>query len=465
MKKSTLFQVKTNCLYKPLIYASSLIFFSYLFCFPAKGVAQVPPELETQFQQIIEYSLLDPGVKGISACVILPDNSVWTGQAGDNGSGIAISDSTVFYAGSTTKTFIATRIMQLWENGLIDLDASYTDYIDTIDFVLPETTIRQMMNHTSGIYDIDQNPMFFIDIFMNPAYFYQPSEILELYLNQPHIFPPGTSFEYSNSNYIILGTIVEAITENPVEQELRDHVYSEVPLIHTYFGAYEPFSEPYCGLWMFIDGELTDLTNYPHTALLSSAFSAGNLVSYPYDEAWFIRNLVNGNILTQAALNEMLTMNPFSNDYGLGIIGIPFGPENVIYGHNGLIGNLTEMFHCPQVNLTVAVMQNSENGDFQAFNNLFLTAYYYIVTNNSTQTSQVNDWIIYPNPVHDQLNIFYPDKCPGSVELINAEGDFKGIYTVNEGENIIDISQIPNGFYLIRINNETRSKVFKIMKN
>jgi len=424
--------------------------------------AQVPPTLQNDFQQIIDYSLVNPGVKGISACVIMPDNSVWTGYAGDNGSGINISDSTVFYAGSTTKTFVATRLLQLWADGLVNLDTTYTSYIDTIDFILPQTTIRQMLNHTSGVFDIDEHPSFFIDILSNPTHFYTPVELFQTYLNQPHNFAPGTNHEYSNSNYVILGTIIEAITGNSLTVELRNNIFNTIPLTHTYFGAYESFPEPYCGLWMYIDATLTDFTAYPHTSLLTSAYSAGNIVSYPLDEAIFIRNLINGNILTPSALDQMEIMNSFSGDYGLGLMGIPLGIDTMLYGHNGGIGNLTEMFHSPQLNLTVVVMQNSENGDVQPFNNLFLTAYNYILTNIVEESAKSTSNCVYPNPTSNYLIINVPQQKV--IEISNIKGQLLKTFLVNGDKNSINISDFINGIYIIRVRTDNGIMTKKFIK-
>lgn len=415
--------------------------------------AQVPPSLETQFQQIIEYALVNPGVKGISACVILPGDAVWTGQAGDNGSGITISDTTLFYGGSTTKTLIATRLLQLWENGQIQLDTTYTAYIDTIDYVMPQTTLRQMLNHTSGIFDVDQHPMFFIDQFLDPSHFYTPAEILQSYLNQPHLFAPGTNHEYSNSNYIILGTVIEAVTGNPVAIELRNHLYQPLQLQHTYFGAYEEFTEPYCGLWIYVDDELTDLTGLPHTSLLSAAFSAGNIVSRPLDEALFIRNLINGNILGPAALNEMQTMNPFSNDYGLGLMALVLGQDTMIYGHNGGIGNLTEMFHSPELDLTVVVMQNSENGDAQPFNYLFLAALDYLFT-GIDQPDATDAFRLFPVPA--ELTLFLETNISGMKYIsINSSTGVPVIHkTSGDYKTALDVSKLSPGIYFLNVLNE-----------
>jgi D-alanyl-D-alanine carboxypeptidase len=413
------------------------------------AIAQVPTSLQNDFQQILDNSLINPGVKGISACVIMPDNSVWTGHAGSNGSGVNITDTTVFYGGSTTKTFVATRILQLWEDGLINLDTAYVAYIDTIDFVLPETTIRQMLNHTSGIFDIDEHPSFFLDILNNPSHFYTPSELFQTYLNQPHNFAPGTNYEYSNSNYNILGTIIEAITGHSLSVELRNNIFDTIPLVHTYFGAYEPFSEPYCGLWMFIDTTLTDLTAFPHTSLLTSAYSAGNIVSYPLDEALLIRKLINGNILSPVALNEMKTMNSFSDDYGLGLIGIPLGTDTMLYVHNGGIGNLTDMFHSPELNLTVVVMQNSENGDAQAFNYLFLTAFNYVLTSDIEENIKSISSCIYPNPASGLITVEISKQT--AIEISNIQGQLLKSILVEGDKNSIEISDFESGMYIIRV--------------
>ncbi|MHC1774854.1 MAG: serine hydrolase [Lentimicrobium sp.] len=430
--------------------------------FYTSATAQTPSSLSDDFQQIINNSLINPGVKGISACVIMPDNSVWTGQAGDNGSGIVITDATVFYGGSTTKTFVATRILQLWENGFIDLDTSYVTYTDTIDFVLPQTTIRQLLNHTSGVYDIDNHPTFFSDIIGDPSHFYTPAELCQSYLNQPHIFSPGTYYEYSNSNYVILGIVIEAITGNSLAVELRNHIFNVVPLPHTYFGAYESFTEPYCGLWMYLGPVLTDFTLYPHTSLLTAAYSAGNIVSFPYDEGVFIRELINGNILSPAALEQMETMNSFSGDYGLGLIGIELGVDTMLFGHNGGIGNLTEMFHSPQLNLTVIVMQNSENGDAQAFNYLFLTAINYIITSGIEENIGLTSNSAYPNPVSGSLTIEIPEQT--AIELTDMKGVLLKTFQVDGDKTSINISDLSNGIYIIRVRTNDGLVTKKIIK-
>ncbi|MEI6851448.1 MAG: serine hydrolase [Bacteroidota bacterium] len=425
------------------------------------AIAQVPISLQNYFQQIIDNSIVVPGVKGISACVIMPDNSVWTGHAGDNGSGVSITDTTVFYGGSTTKTFVATRILQLWQDGLINLDTAYVAYIDTIDFVLPQTTIRQLLNHTSGVYDIDNSPSFFTDLISNPSHFYTPSELFQTYLNQTHNFAPGTNYEYSNSNYNILGTIIEAITGNSLSVELRNNVFSAIPLNHTYLGAYEPFSEPFGGLWMYMDTTLTDLTSFPHTSLLTSSYAAGNIVSIPLDEARFIRKLINGNILSPGAWNQMKTMNPFSGDYGLGIMGIPLGTDTMLYGHNGAIGNLTDMFHSPELNLTVVVMQNSENGNETPFNNLFLTAFNYIMTSGMENLLSTSG-SIYPNPASGIVSIEMPNQT--AIEISNIQGQLLKTYGVEGDKNSIDISDFASGIYTIRVSTLNGIITMKLIK-
>jgi D-alanyl-D-alanine carboxypeptidase len=430
------------------------------------GYSQISTELQNQFQEIINKALIDPGVKGVSACVIMPDNSIWHGQAGTNGSGVVITDTTVFYGGSTTKTFVATRILQLWEEEKINLDTTYTAYIEPIKNVNNEVTVRQLLSHTSGIYNYTQNPLFFSEIAKSPTQFYSPTDILASFLDKPHVFQPGTNYEYSNSNYVILGLIIEAITGNPVSQELREHVYSKVPLKQTYLGAYEEFSQPHCGLWASENGKIVNLSNGSHVALLSTAYVAGAIVTYPPDEALFIRNLINGEILSDRALAEMEKMNPFDNSYGLGLMGINLGDNAMLYGHNGGIGNKTEMFHFPAINLTVVVMQNSENADVNVFNNLFVTASSSIINNKTDIKSSISFSIsLYPNPALNELFVNLPDiQENASLEIYTITGICMGKYNVNNQIYSIDIRNFPQGMYILNYKCENSVKPYKFLK-
>jgi hypothetical protein len=145
----------------------------------------------------------------------------------------------------------------------------------------------------------------------------------------------------------------------------------------------------------------------------------------------------------------METMNTFSENYGLGLIGIELGVDTILYGHNGGIGNLTDMFHSPQLNLTVVVMQNSENGDAQAFNNLFLNAFGFILTSNIDENVELTTDFIYPNPVSSQLTIEIPHQS--KIEISNIEGGLLKTFFVDGDVNVIDISDLSSGLYIIRV--------------
>ena len=413
---------------------------------------QVAPILASNYQNIIEQALINPGVKGISACVILPDETIWLGTAGDNGSGIEINENTVFYAGSTTKSFVATRVLQLWQEDAIDLDAPYTSYIDEIPNVQPEVTIRQLLGHTSGVYDYIENPIFFDGVFSDFSYTYDPIELLSLYLNQPHNFQPGTNYQYSNTNYIILGLVIEGITGNSLAQELRDNIFNPLLLTKTYFGGYETFNDQHCGLHWLENNSLVDLTpNFPHQSLLTCAFASGNIVSYPQDEAKYVRKLMNGEVLNDEALAMMLDLNTFSNNYGLGAIAIPAGGDTVLYGHTGGIGNITEMFHCPLLNVTVVVVQNSMNASLETFINLFLATTEYLNQEVSVEEAEVNELSIFPNPASNLFTVTHKGERMVRVDVIGINGNL--IKTMSPNANIqdIDLSELAVGIYNIQV--------------
>jgi D-alanyl-D-alanine carboxypeptidase len=426
------------------------------------ALAQIPQSLQNKFQETIEMALISPGVKGISACVIMPDESIWLGQAGVNGAGDPITDTTLFYAGSTTKNFIATRILQLWDAKQIDLDTTYTAYIDTIDFLEPQTTIRQLLNHTSGVYDYLNNPSFLEDVFSNFDYIYSPAQVLNLYLNQPHIFQPGTNFQYSNSNYIVLGLIIEGITGEPFGKQLRDHIFNVVPMPKTYVGSFDTITDPHCGLFWSVGGSpLVDYSAFfPHNSLLSGASAAGNLVSYPMDEARYIRKLINGQLLSEEAMEQMLTMNPFSGTYGLGIISIDAGVDTLLLGHTGDIGNITEMFHCPQSNVTIVVMQNSRNATLDAFIDLFIATQDFVLS--SAEPFLANTVVVFPNPTQNLLTVTnLPANFSGTISIFNTMGQWIATERKLGQEFSISTEFLPPGLHIIQLESDNGERMIK----
>ncbi|HEY5488286.1 MAG TPA: serine hydrolase domain-containing protein, partial [Candidatus Limnocylindrales bacterium] len=170
-------------------------------------------QLGPQLQAVLDQQQADGGIPGIGATITFPDGSIWS-----SGSGNAIASpaepatgDTPFVVGSITKTFITAAIMQLADAGQLSIDDPLSNWVP--DFPNAQNiTIRELLHHTSGIYDYFDYPTYNTQVFLTmQGHSWTPQEILSTFVGAPY-FPPGTGYHYSNTNFILLGLVVENIT-------------------------------------------------------------------------------------------------------------------------------------------------------------------------------------------------------------------------------------------------------------
>lgn len=262
----------------------------------------------------------------------------------------ALRPSATFRIGSVTKTFVAAVVLQLVGEGRLRLD-------DPVSRTLPgllangdEVTVRQLLNHTSGLPDYILNPELFNGIVQNRIW--QPRELLALASTQPQLFPPGTAREYSNTNYIVAGLLIQAVTRHPLARELDRRIFTPLHLDHTSFPTGdEPLTGYYAHGYLSperiptADGPRLDVSGYNP----SHAWAAGAIVSNAEDLSTFYRTLMTGKLLSPSLLTQMTTTvpedptdpaNTFS--YGLGLervqdtCGVNWGHPGSIYGYQDM---------------------------------------------------------------------------------------------------------------------------------
>ena len=176
--------------------------------------AQIPSALAAQLQAVLNNKA-SSGDHGVSAHLIMDNGQTWSGTAGVNGQNQPITDTTVFITASISKLNIATLMLLLQESGLIDLDDTWHKYLPTLNVAFDTNiTIRQLLNHTSGIKDYLENPSNAHYVTSNFSTFYTPKYILENIVSPVPDFPVGTSWWYSNSNYCLAAYVAEAATPN-----------------------------------------------------------------------------------------------------------------------------------------------------------------------------------------------------------------------------------------------------------
>ena len=269
----------------------------------------------------------------------------WSGASGPPRDGhTPLSGATPFAIASVTKTFTAAIVLQLVEEGRVDLDAPVSDYLPEVA-IARGVTVRQLLSHTSGIADL-LAPMR-NQLNAEPSRVWQPAEVLALL--GPSTFAPGTSWGYSNTNYVIAGMLVERVTGNPFGDELERRITGPLRLLGTGIPA---------------KGELPYLLGVSWT---SAFWTSAMLDSDAADLVRWGDALYRGAMLRVDTLAQMLAFN--EEGYGLGAEQYRFGGL-VGYGHSGLLrGYTTLLVHLPEADITLALLATGHLFDATAFLN------------------------------------------------------------------------------------------------
>jgi D-alanyl-D-alanine carboxypeptidase len=243
---------------------------------------------------------------------------------------------------SVTKPFVATVVLQLVAEGRLSLSDTVERWLPGILPYGDQVSIRQLLNHTSGVPEYLVVPL--LELYGSEQGRFRswtPQELVALVADQPPLFPPGTTFSYSNTNYVLAGLIVETATGNKLGKELAGRIFRPLRLRDTFFPVNRPdipgrnahgYSLPLGEQGPVVDGPLLDFTVYNP----SLAWAAGNLVSDLGDLTRFFRALLGGRLLSPGLLAEMTTTVPIGQGagYGLGLLVLET-PCGRLIGHDG----------------------------------------------------------------------------------------------------------------------------------
>lgn len=262
---------------------------------------------------------------------------------------IPISEKSIFRVGSISKTFTSTMIFQLIEEGKLSLDTRLAYFYPEIKNA-DKITISHMLGHRSGIYSLTDDPEY-------NNYFTKPkskSEIVAMIESYDPVFEPDERSAYSNSNYVLLGFIIENLTDSNYSEQLKSRITEKLNLKNTYYGNKIDLEENEVESFRYVDNswtiaEETDMS-IPH--------GAGAVVSTVEDLCIFISALFEEKLISASSLNEMKTI---VDGYGKGIFQIPFN-EKSAFGHNGGIdGFLSMLAYFPEEKTAYAFTSNGMN--------------------------------------------------------------------------------------------------------
>ncbi len=303
----------------------------------ASTPARVATKKPTKLQRIVR-SLVAAHVPGAVVFVRTP-KGVRSAAAGlaSLQPRVAMHATDRYRIASVTKTFVATVVLQLAAEGKLSLNDPVERWLPRMVPNGASITLRELLNHSSGLFDYDQDQAWVSARTADPGREWSPHELVAIATSHPPLFSPGADWSYSNTNYILLGLVVEAATGKTLAEELQDRVFEPLalgstsyptgtgipsPFAHGYFVSRPPLPVP--------AGTLIDVS----TILSPSAWGAGQIVSNTHDLTTFFAALLKGRLLPARFLAQMKAGSPVSLNYGLGLRNT-FTPCGKAFGHDG----------------------------------------------------------------------------------------------------------------------------------
>lgn len=325
--------------------------------------------------------LVSSGFPGVQVVISGPNGQrTVTAGAGDLATGAPFDEKAHVRIGSNTKAFVATVLLQLVAEGKVELDGSVERYLPGVvqggGNDGNRITVRQLLQHTSGLPDylgrgngtgvVRQDAQ--LDPFTEAVRWqrFDPAELVRNALTMPPNFEPGARSVYTNTNYLLLGMLIERVTGRPVADEIGQRIIEPLGLRDTYFpGAGETgIRTPHPIGYQVVDGKRIDYTDQDP----SWAGAAGAMIATGADLNTFFTALHGGKLLPQAQLDEMRRTVPLDREpgsgYGLGATRTPLSCGKDLWGHGGSIpgfqtrGGVTD--DGIAVNLTVNELPTSE---------------------------------------------------------------------------------------------------------
>jgi len=331
-----------------------LIFILILaFSFSATGlVAQKTPDFSSRIDSLLKA--LDDNNKAMASVTITRNGVVEYSKAIgfiDNTGTKPVNSTaeTRYRIGSISKMFTSVMILQLVEEKKLSLTTPLSDFFKKIPNS-KSITIADMLNHHSGLFNFTNSEDY-------PKWMTEPrsrQQLLDLFESQEPVFAPGTKGEYSNTNFVLLGFIIEDVTGKSYQENLSTRITSRIGIKNTMYGGKINHASNEASSFENEEGKWVML---PETDM-SIPHGAGAVISSTPDLTAFITALFDGKLLNENSLKSMTTMK---DGFGLGTFKIPFY-ERSAFGHNGGIdGFSSSLAYFPDEKVAIAFCSNGMN--------------------------------------------------------------------------------------------------------
>ncbi|MGI8548398.1 MAG: serine hydrolase domain-containing protein [Gemmatimonadaceae bacterium] len=322
--------------------------------------AVTPPShavLAARVDSLAAAFIADPQAPAVSISVIRAgrDTLVFKGYGVDDiEEGVTATPATVYRIGSITKQFTSAAVMRMVERGAVHLDDSVATYLTRLPEPWRRVTVRQLLNHTSGIPNYTDIGESWVRRWGEDM---PPDTLVALTAHRPMDFAPGTRWKYDNTGYVLLGMLIEKVSGRPYAAYLDSTLFRPLGLTGT----------SYCYAAPIIPHRAQGYARSGHTYVnapylnMSQPFSAGALCSTVGDLARWNRALATGQVVTTASYRQMTTPEGAAarDHYGFGLVQDTLGGHAIIAHGGGINGFISYNAYLPDDSLSVTVLANA----------------------------------------------------------------------------------------------------------
>ncbi|WP_063753199.1 serine hydrolase domain-containing protein, partial [Streptomyces resistomycificus] len=316
------------------------------------------PELTARLDKAVKDVRKQAGIPGVVVGLWMPGKGSYVRATGvaDTETRRPMTTDLFTRIGSETKTFTVTALLKLVDDRRVGLDDPISAYVRGVPNG-HRITLRHLAEMRSGLFPYTEDPDFVHDLLSDPSRSFTPREVLAYGFKHKNTFKPGAEFQYSNSNLVLLGLVIEKVSGIRAGDFIEQRVLRPARLRHTLFPTGPEFPEPHARGYtnQTLSGEIEDSTDWNP----SWAWTAGAMISNLHDLRRWARIVATGTLLSPETQRERLRMLPTGypgTGYGLGIF-----ESGGWIGHNGSIpGYESVTVYLPSKKATLVILLNTD---------------------------------------------------------------------------------------------------------
>ncbi len=401
--------------------------------------------LDSEFKKRVELLRL----KGAAAAIVFPDGSIWSSAEGNYGTNQLTTD-LLYEIGSNTKTMVAATILLLEEEGKLTLDDTLYQHISPINNVSYGITLRQLLNHTSGLYNYTNHPNFGPYVNSNWSKDVPLNYVIDNFINAPTQLPGGT-WDYSNTNYYLLGMVIESVTNKSLAEVFKEKLFTPLQLEESYLAVRDTYTKTHLGTWLANGQYFED----PGTAFMTTAWAAGAVISTPEDLATWAFKLYRGDLLADSSflkMNETIAIGG-SSSYGLGMFKDVYKGKTYL-GHGGTTLQNSEMQYSVASDFSVAtiVIEQGKASQANSIQNRLIDIMETEINKLDVDEFSLQQTIeVYPNPSRGDVTLANNEAKTLAIDVYDITGKRVLNLPATNRTQTIHKSDIGTGLFTLQI--------------